>query len=48
MLSVKDLFVSYGQSEALHGISFEAYGEQGDGRHHGPQRHGQDHAVQEP
>jgi urea transport system ATP-binding protein len=24
MLSVKDLFVSYGQSEALHGISFEA------------------------
>lgn len=24
MLQVKDLFVSYGQSEALHGISFEA------------------------
>ena len=24
MLEVKDLFVSYGQSEALHGISFEA------------------------
>ncbi len=24
MLSVKDLFVAYGQSEALHGISFEA------------------------
>ncbi len=24
MLTVKDLFVSYGQSEALHGISFEA------------------------
>ncbi|MBI2734044.1 MAG: urea ABC transporter ATP-binding subunit UrtE [Aquabacterium sp.] len=24
MLKVKDLFVSYGQSEALHGISFEA------------------------
>jgi urea transport system ATP-binding protein len=25
MLDVKDLFVSYGQSEALHGISFEAH-----------------------
>ena len=24
MLSVKDLFVAYGQSEALHGVSFEA------------------------
>ena len=24
MLSVKDLFVAYGQSEALHGISLEA------------------------
>ncbi len=24
MLEVKDLFVSYGQSQALHGISFEA------------------------
>ena len=24
MLEVKDLFVSYGQSEALHGISFSA------------------------
>ena len=23
MLEVKDLFVAYGQSEALHGISFE-------------------------
>ena len=47
MLSVKDLFVAYGQSEALHGISFEAASKE-TGGHHGPQRHGQDHAVQEP
>ena len=24
MLSVKDLFVAYGQSQALHGVSFDA------------------------
>jgi hypothetical protein len=44
MLNVKDVHVAYGQSEALHGISFEA--RERDRRHHGPQRHGQDHAVQ--
>ena len=45
MLNVNNLFVAYGQSEALRGVSFEARPRR-DRRHHGPQRHGQDHAVQ--
>jgi len=33
MLDVKDLYVSYGQSEALHGISFEAHKNDGRAAH---------------
>ena len=44
MISVTNLNVCYGQSDVIHDMSFTA--PQGDSRHHRPQRHGQDHALQ--
>ena len=45
MLAVNELTVTYGQSEVIHQLSFAA-AEARNSRHHGPQRHGQDHVVQ--